>query len=153
MINLDKTDRKILAILQREARISIAELAARVGLSPTPVSERVKRLEQNHVITGYHAHLNQHLLGLNILVFVELRLSKKSADIFDAVKRELALVPEVLECHLVAGEFDYLIKARIPDMRDYRGLLGRILLQLPMAVESRSYVVMEEVKESHIIEV
>ena len=153
MINLDKTDRKILAILQREARISIAELAARVGLSPTPVSERVKRLEQNHVITGYHAHLNQHLLGLNILVFVELRLSKKSAEIFDAVKRELALVPEVLECHLVAGEFDYLIKARIPDMRDYRGLLGRILLQLPMAVESRSYVVMEEVKESHIIEV
>lgn len=153
MINLDKTDRKILAILQREARISITELAARVGLSPTPVSERVKRLEQEHVITGYHAHLNQQLLGLNILVFVELRLSKKSAEIFDAVKRELALVSEVLECHLVAGEFDYLIKARIPDMRDYRGLLGRILLKLPMAVESRSYVVMEEVKESHIIEV
>lgn len=153
MINLDKTDRKILAILQREARISVTELAARVGLSPTPVSERVKRMEQDRVITGYHAHLNQQLLGLNILVFVELRLSKKSAEIFDAVKRELMLVSEVLECHLVAGEFDYLIKARIPDMRDYRGLLGRILLKLPMAVESRSYVVMEEVKESHIIDV
>lgn len=153
MPDLDKIDRKILAILQREARISITELAARVGLSPTPVSERVKRMEQEGIITGYHAHLNQHLLGLNILVFVELRLSKKNAEIFDAVKRELALVPEVLECHLVAGEFDYLIKARIPDMRDYRGLLGRILLKLPMAVESRSYVVMEEVKESHIIEV
>jgi len=80
-------------------------------------------------------------------------LSKKSAEIFDAVKRELALVPEVLECHLVAGEFDYLIKARIPDMQNYRGLLGRILLKLPMAIESRSYVVMEEVKESHIVEV
>ncbi|MBS1154834.1 MAG: transcriptional regulator [Proteobacteria bacterium] len=153
MIDLDKTDRKILTILQREARISITELAARIGLSPTPVNERVKRLERDHVITGYHAHLNQQLLGLRILVFVELRLSKKSAEIFDAVKRELALVPEVLECHLVAGEFDYLIKARIPDMQDYRGLLGRILLKLPMAVESRSYVVMEEVKESHIIEV
>ena len=153
MIDLDKTDRKILAILQREARISITELATRIGLSPTPVNERIKRLERDRVITGYHAHLNQQLLGLRILVFVELRLSKKSGEIFDAVKRELALVPEVLECHLVAGEFDYLIKARIPDMHDYRGLLGRILLQLPMAIESRSYVVMEEVKESHIIEV
>lgn len=153
MIDLDKTDRKILAILQREARISITELAARIGLSPTPVNERIKRLERDRVITGYHAHLNQQLLGLRILVFVELRLSKKSAEIFDAVKRELALVPEILECHLVAGEFDYLIKARIPDMQDYRSLLGRILLKLPMAIESRSYVVMEEVKESHIIEV
>ena len=153
MIELDKTDRKILAILQREARISITELAARVGLSATPVSERVKRLERENVITGYHAHLNPQSLGLRILVFVELRLSQKSSEIFDSVKRELAFVPEVLECHLVAGEFDYLIKARIPDMRDYRSLLGRILLKLPMAIESRSYVVMEETKESHIIDV
>lgn len=153
MLALDKTDRKILAILQRDARITISELATRVGLSATPVSERVKRLERERVITGYHAHLDPELLGLRVLVFVELRLSQKSSEIFDAVKRELALVPEVLECHLVAGEFDYLIKARIPDMRDYRDLLGRILLKLPMAVESRSYVVMEETKESHIIEV
>jgi len=153
MIELDKTDRKILAILQREARISITELAARVGLSATPVSERVKRLERENVITGYYAHLNPQSLGLRILVFVELRLSKKSSEIFDSVKRELAFVPEILECHLVAGEFDYLVKARIPDMRDYRSLLGRILLKLPMAIESRSYVVMEETKESHVIDV
>lgn len=153
MIDLDKTDRKILAILQREARISIAELASRVGLSATPVSERVKRLERENVITGYHAHLDPQSLGLRILVFVELRLSQKSSEIFDSVKRELAFVPEILECHLVAGEFDYLIKARIPDMRDYRSLLGRILLKLPMAIESRSYVVMEETKESHVINV
>ena len=153
MIELDKTDRKILAILQREARISITELATRVGLSATPVSERVKRLERENVITGYHAHLDPQSLGLRILVFVELRLSQKSSEIFDSVKRELAFVPEILECHLVAGEFDYLIKARIPDMRDYRSLLGRILLKLPMAIESRSYVVMEETKESHVINV
>jgi Lrp/AsnC family transcriptional regulator, leucine-responsive regulatory protein len=153
MIELDKIDRKILAILQREARIAITDLASRVGLSATPVSERVKRLERENVITGYHAHLNAQRLGLRILVFVELRLSKKSAEIFEAVKRELAFVPEILECHLVAGEFDYLVKARIPDMSDYRSLLGRILLKLPMAIESRSYVVMEETKESHVIDV
>jgi Lrp/AsnC family transcriptional regulator, leucine-responsive regulatory protein len=152
MHELDKTDRKILTILQREARISITDLAHKVGLSATPVSERVKRLERENVITGYHAHLNPHSVGLRILVFVELRLAQKSSEIFDSVKRELAHVSEVIECHLVAGEFDYLIKARIPDMRDYRDLLGRILLKLPTAMESRSYVVMEEIKESHTLE-
>jgi len=151
MIELDKTDLKILQILQREARIPITELAQRISLSATPVSDRVKRLERNGVITGYHARINPQALGLRILVFVELRLAQKSSEIFDSVKRELAHVSEVLECHLVAGEFDYLIKARIPDMRDYRDLLGRILLKLPMAMESRSYVVMEEIKESHIL--
>lgn len=153
MIELDKTDRKILAILQREARLPITELAQRVGLSATPVSERVKRLERLKAITGYHARVDPEALGLRVLVFVELRLAQKSSEIFDSVKRELAHVPEVLECHLVAGEFDYLIKARIPDMRDYRDLLGRILLKLPMAVESRSFVVMEEIKESYALAV
>lgn len=148
MIELDKADRRILALLQREGRLPITELAQRVGLSATPVSERVKRLERHGVITGYHARINPEQLGLRVLVFVELRLAQKSTEIFDAVKHALGHVPEVLECHLVAGEFDYLIKARIPDMRDYRELLGRILLKLPKAIESRSYVVMEEIKES-----
>lgn len=149
MQELDKIDRKILEILQREGRIPMTDLALRVGLSTTPVSERVKRMEREGVITGYHAHLSPTALGLKLLVFVELRMSAKSALIFDSVKRELAHVPEVLECHLVSGEFDYLIKARMPDMNDYRSLLGRILLRLPAALESRSYVVMEELKETH----
>ncbi len=148
MTELDKIDRKILQILQREARIPITELAQRVGLSATPVSERVRRMEREKVISGYHARVNPEALGLRVLVFVELRLAQKSSEIFDSIRKGLAHVPEVLECHLVAGEFDYLIKARIPDMRDYRDLLGRILLKLPNAVESRSYVVMEEIKET-----
>ena len=129
----------------------MTDLAREVGLSATPVTERVKRLERERVILGYHARLDPEALGMRILVFVELRLAQKSSEIFDSVKRELAHVPEVLECHLVAGEFDYLIKARISDMRDYRDLLGRILLKLPMAIESRSYVVMEEIKESYVL--
>jgi len=151
MPELDRIDRKILTILQREARISMTDLAREVGLSATPVTERVKRLERERVILGYHARLDPEALGMRILVFVELRLAQKSSEIFDSVKRELAHVPEVLECHLVAGEFDYLIKARSSDMRDYRDLLGRILLKLPMAIESRSYVVMEEIKESYVL--
>ena len=144
---LDQIDYKILAVLQADARIAITDLAERVGLSVTPCSERVKNLENAGVITGYHARLDPHTLGLKLLVFVELKLSTKSGAIFNKFKQEILKLPSVLECHLVSGDFDYLIKARIAQMSDYRVLLGDILLTLPGAQESRSYIVMEEVKE------
>jgi Lrp/AsnC family leucine-responsive transcriptional regulator len=144
----DRIDRKILRTLQDDGRISITDLAARVGLSATPCSERVKRLERDGLISGYHARLNPHALGQTLLVFVEIRLAAKSGQIFDEFKREVLRLPNVLECHLVSGDFDYLIKARIPEMNAYRKLLGDMLLALPGARESKSYVVMEEIKES-----
>ncbi len=144
---LDRIDMKILSVLQENARIPITELAERVGLSVTPCGERVKTLEKEGVILGYHASLNPHALGLSLLVFVELKLSTKSGAIFSKFKQETLKLPSVLECHLVSGDFDYLIKARIAKMSDYRSLLGDILLTLPGAQESRSYIVMEEVKE------
>jgi Lrp/AsnC family leucine-responsive transcriptional regulator len=146
--DLDRIDRRILRMLQADGRISITELAEQVGLSATPCSERVKRLERDGFITGYHARLSPQALGQSLLVFVEIRLSAKSGRIFDEFKREVLKLPNVLECHLVSGDFDYLIKARIPEMNAYRRLLGDMLLALPGARESRSYVVMEEVKES-----
>ena len=145
---LDKIDRSILFILQQDARISITDLAEQVGLSVTPCGERVKRLEKERVILGYHAHLDPHALDLSLLVFVEIKLSAKSGMIFEKFKKEIVKLQSVLECHLVSGDFDYLIKARIPKMADYRKLLGDILLTLPGARESRSYIVMEEVKET-----
>lgn len=145
---LDRIDRKILRTLQAEARIPVTELAERVGLSPTPCSERVKRLERDGFILGYHARLNPHVLGQSLLVFVEIRLAAKSGRIFEEFRREVLKLPNVLECHLVSGDFDYLIKARIPEMNAYRKLLGDMLLALPGARESRSYVVMEEIRES-----
>lgn len=148
---LDKIDRKILAILQQDARIAITDLADRVGLSVTPCGERVKRLEKERVILGYHARLDPQAIELALLVFVEIKLSAKSGAIFEQFKREIIKLPSVLECHLVSGDFDYLIKARIPKMADYRKLLGDILLTLPSAQESRSYIVMEEVKETLIL--
>ncbi|AZY52690.1 winged helix-turn-helix transcriptional regulator [Bordetella avium] len=148
MRELDRTDRKILDILQRNGRISITELAEQVNLSATPCSERVKRLERDGVIAGYHARLNPVALGKNLLVFLEIRLSAKSGDVFDKVKKELMYVPEVMECHLVSGDFDYLVKARLTEMAEYRRLLGEILKRLPASAESHSYVVMEEIKES-----
>ncbi|MDN0076150.1 winged helix-turn-helix transcriptional regulator [Crenobacter sp. SG2303] len=144
----DKIDLKILRHLQSNGRMSMTELAEKVGLSTTPCTERVRRLERDGVIEGYYARLNPQALGATLLVFVEIKLSAKSGDIFDAFRREIQKLPEVQECHLVSGEYDYLIKARITDMSMYRKLLGEILLKLPSANESRSYVVMEEVKET-----
>jgi len=148
MRELDRIDLKILDILQREGRISVTELADRISLSATPCSDRVKRMEREGVITGYHARVNPAALGKNLLVFLEIKLSAKSGDVFDKVKKELLYVPEVMECHLVSGDFDYLVKARLTEMNEYRRLLGEILKRLPASAESRSYVVMEEIKET-----
>lgn len=147
-MTLDKVDRKILQFLQGNGRMSMTELAERVGMSVSPVTERVRRLEREGVITGYSARLNPQALGLGLLVFVEIKLRSKSGNIFDDFRREVAKVPQILECYLVSGEYDYLLKLRLPDMAAYRDMLGNILLQLPAAAESRSYVVMEEAKES-----
>ncbi|MDB5730912.1 MAG: transcriptional regulator [Variovorax sp.] len=148
MIELDRIDRKILDILQRQGRISMTELAGEIGLSTSPCSERVRRLEREGVITGYHARIDPQALGKTLLVFVEITLSSKSGDVFDKVRNELLHMPEVMECHLVSGGFDYLIKARLRAMSEYRHLLGDLLRKLPVTAESHSYVVMEEVKES-----
>ena len=148
MAEIDRTDRKILDLLQRQGRISMTELAEQVGLSASPCTERVRRMEREGVITGYHARVSPEALGKTLLVFVEIKLAAKSGDVFEQVRRELLHMPEVMECHLVSGDFDYLVKFRLKGMGEYRHLLGNILKKLPVAAESRSYVVMEEVKES-----
>lgn len=151
MPDLDRIDRKILDILQRDGRISMTELAQQIGLSTSPCSERVKRMERDGVISGYHARVQPKALGKNLLVFVEITLSAKSEAVFEKVRKELLHVPDVQECHLVSGSFDYLVKARLGAMDEYRSLLGDILKKLPVAAQSHSYVVMEEVKESLIV--
>jgi Lrp/AsnC family leucine-responsive transcriptional regulator len=145
---LDRLDRHILSILQQEGRISMKDLGERVGLSVTPCIERVKRMERDGFIAGYYAKLDARLLGARLLVFVEITLNQKSASAFEQFRREVLRIPEVQECHLVSGDFDYLIKARIHEMTEYRKLLGDMLLQLPGAAQSKSYVVMEEIKET-----
>lgn len=150
---LDRIDRQILRLLQAEGRMSYVELGEHVGLSTTPCMERVKRLEREKFILGYGARLNPQKLEASLLVFVEISLSSKSADIFDEFRRAATKLPHVLECHLVSGDFDYLIKARISEMASYRKLLGDILLKLPGVRESKSYIVMEEIKESLAIPV
>ena len=145
---LDRIDRRILRIPPQEGRIPYTELGERVGLSTTPCTERVRRLERDGVITGYHARLAPAAVKAGLLVFVEISLAYKSGDIFEEFRRAALKLPNVLECHLVSGDFDYLIKARISEMASYRKLLGSTLLTLPHVRESKSYLVMEEVKET-----
>ncbi len=145
---LDRIDKAILRELQKDGRIANVELAKRVGLSATPCLERVRRLENEGYILGYQAKVNPQKLGYGLLVFVEITLEKTSPDVFNEFKQAVKDLHEVLECHLVSGDFDYLVKARVENMLAYRTLLGETLLTLPGVSESRTYVVMEEVKES-----
>jgi|TARA_Y100000310_G_scaffold339960_1_gene434285 Lrp/AsnC family leucine-responsive transcriptional regulator len=148
---LDRVDRRILLELQADGRLTNVELARRVNLSATPCSQRVKALEEMGYIEGYQAKLNAGMLQLELLVFVEISLLRTSADVFADFKEAVIKLPQVLECHLVSGNFDYLIKARVSDMADYRKLLGETLLTLPGVSESRTYVVMEELKETQAL--
>ncbi|MFT6092769.1 MAG: Lrp/AsnC family leucine-responsive transcriptional regulator [Pseudohongiellaceae bacterium] len=145
---LSRIDKKILRELQLDGRISFAELARRVGLTTTPCLERVKRMEREGVIQGYTTLLDPASLQAALVVFVQIRLSRTSQNIFAKFKKAAMALSAVQECYLVSGNFDYLIKARVADMNAYRILLGDTLLTLPGVQESTSYVVMEEVKET-----
>ncbi|AZG73547.1 MULTISPECIES: leucine-responsive transcriptional regulator Lrp [Shewanella] len=147
--DLDRIDRNILNELQQDGRISNVELSKRVGLSPTPCLERVKRLEKQGFISGYTALVNPHFLGASLLVFVEITLNRDTPDIFDRFNRAVQLLDDIQECHLVSGDFDYLLKTRVSDMSAYRRLLGETLLKLPSISDTRTYVVMEEVKQTN----
>ncbi|ANF57475.1 Lrp/AsnC ligand binding domain-containing protein [Halotalea alkalilenta] len=151
--SLDRIDLNILRHLQENARISYVDLAAKVGLSTTPCLERVKRLERAGVIRGYRALLDPKALRAQLLVFVEISLETQSPSVFDEFRRAVSKLPQILECHLVSGQFDYILKCRIPEMSAYRQLLGDVVLTLPGVKETKSYVVMEEVKESFSIDV
>lgn len=146
MAELDRTDRRILELIQRDGRITNAELAQRTGIPPTSMSDRLKRLQKQGYILGFTARIDPHRIGLELLVFVEVSLDKTTPDAFDKFSRAVRNAPEILECHMVAGGFDYLVKARVTDMAHYRSFLGDVLLTMPGVSETRTYPVMEEVK-------
>jgi Lrp/AsnC family transcriptional regulator, leucine-responsive regulatory protein len=145
---LDKIDARILRVLQADGRISNLKLAETVHLSPTAVLERVKRLTRDGYILGYEARLNPARLGAGLLVFVEVLLDRTAHDVMDNFKAAVQARPEILEAHLVAGGFDYLLKTRVRDMSAYRQFIGNVIWTLPGVRETRTYAVMEEVKNS-----
>jgi Lrp/AsnC family transcriptional regulator, leucine-responsive regulatory protein len=145
---IDKIDRKILDALQSDGRLSNLKLAELVGLSPTAVLARTQRLQRDGVIQGYSARLSAAKLGQGMTVFVEVMLDRTSSGVMDAFNAAVQVHPEIAGCHLVAGGFDYLLMLRVRDMDAYRDFAGRVLWALPGVRETRTYPVMEVVKES-----
>ena len=148
MAGLDKISKKILAELQNDGRISNVDLAGRVNLSPAACLERVRKLQEAGYILGYAAQLNPELLDVSLLVFIEVVLDRTTPDVFAEFKKSVQSIPEIMECHMVAGGFDYLVKSRVKDMNAYREFLGKSLLQLKGVRETHTYAVMEEVKNT-----
>lgn len=146
--DIDKIDRKILHILQADGRISNLKLAEAVALSPTAVLGRTQRLQRDGYILGYEARLNPVRLGRGFTVFVEVLLDRTSPQVFEHFKAAVQVHTEIMECHMVAGGFDYLLKTRMLDMAAYRTFAGTALWQLPGVRETRTYAVMEEVKNT-----
>jgi Lrp/AsnC family leucine-responsive transcriptional regulator len=127
-MKLDRTDRRILQAMQQNGRISNLELAEAVGLSPTPCSRRVKRLEETGLIRGHVTLLNQSMLGLKLTAYISISMDRHTPDRFEAFEQEVAAYPEVMDCSVVTGQSaDYLLRAVVPDMEYYeKFLLGRL---------------------------
>ena len=148
MTNIDETDLRILRVLQADGRITNQALAGRCHLSPAACHERVKRLRDTGVIQGFAALIDPAAIDRGLLIFVEVQLDRTTGDLFDQFAEAARGAPEILECHMVAGGFDYLIKARVANMDAYRSFLGEVLVQMPGVRETRTYAVLEEVKNT-----
>ena len=151
--SLDSFDRAILMVLAEEGRISVTELARRIGLSKSPTQARLKRLEESGVIRGYRAILDPIRLGLDHVAFVEVRMSDTREAALEAFNKAVAAIPEVESAHLIAGNFDYLLKVRTADMRAYRRVLAEKLSTLPGISLTSTYVAMQAVKDDGIADV
>jgi Lrp/AsnC family leucine-responsive transcriptional regulator len=146
--DLDMIDRKILATLQKDGRIANADLAKLINLSPTPTLDRVRRLERDGFIEGYAARLNPEKMEATLLAFVEVVLDRTTEDVLEQFSEAARCTEEILECQLVAGGFDYLLKIRVRDMAAYRHFLGSGLASLPSVRATHTYMVMEQVKST-----
>jgi len=146
--SIDAADRRILRILQEDGRVTNQELAKRAGMSPAACFDRVKRLRERGVIMRTTALLDPDQLGAALMIFVEVLLDRTSDATFIEFAAHVRRMPAVLECHMVAGGFDYLLKVRVADMAAYRAFLGEALVTLPGVRETRTYAVLEEVKST-----
>lgn len=144
---LDQIDRKIIDQLTSDARLPVAEIARRVGLSKTPVAARIKHLEEIGLITGYRAVLSPIKMGLSHVAYVEVKLSDTRQAALAKFNAAVKLVAEIEECYMIAGGFDYLLKVRSRDIAEYRRIMGEKISALPHVTATSTYVAMEAVIE------
>lgn len=153
MADLDRIDLRILKLLQEDGRISNLKLAESVSLSPTAVLARVQRLTRDGYILGYEARLDPHKLGRGFTVFVEVLLDRTTPNVFDQFKAAVQVRDEIMECHMVAGGFDYLLKTRVRDLEEYRRVLGDKITNVRGVRHTQTYFVLEEVKSTHALRI
>ncbi len=151
--DLDPMDRKILNALVADARMSVAELARQVGLSKTPVAARVRALEERGLITGYRAVLSPLKLGLSHVTFVQVRMTDTRQAALERFNARARAIPEIEECYMIAGGFDYLLKVRTRDITEYRQVMGEKISTLPHVASTSTFVAMEAVVEQKAPEV
>lgn len=144
--SLDRIDKIILCTLQGDGRISNVDLAKKVNLSASPCLDRVRRLEKEGFIERYGAFINASKLNYGMTAFVQVRLDSTTSDTFKLFKKEVVTIKEVVECHLIAGGYDYLLKIRFSDMPSYRLVLEKIG-DLPAIAQTSTYMVTEHVKQ------
>ena len=149
---LDAFDRKILRAISTDARMTVTDLSAKVGLSKTPCHARLKRLETEGYILGYRALIDPVKLGLDHIAFVEVKLTDTRAAALSSFNAAVCKLPEIEQCHMIAGGFDYLLKVRTHNINDYRQFMGETLSALPHVAQTSTYVSMEAVKETAILE-
>ena len=147
-MDLDDIDRNILAALQADARMSLAEIGARVGLSTTPCWNRIKRMEETGVITGYTVRIDPAAIGFAETVIVQVLLESHNDETLVAFGQALAQIPEVLEAFLISGDYDYYIRIAVRDTRDYERLLREKLYRIPGIRHSKSSFVLRKLKET-----
>lgn len=148
MAELDRIDQSIIRELQKNSRITVTELASRVGLSKTPCQVRMRRLEEQGYITGYTALVNQTKLGLSHIAFAQVTLNDTSSSALAAFNNAVKQVSAVEQCHMIAGNFDYLLKVRTSNMAEYRQVLGEEISALPHVLQTSTFVVMENVRDA-----
>lgn len=153
IMTLDRTDIKILDILQKDGRLSNIKLAEEVNLSPTAALARVQKLTKDGYILGYQAKLNPDMLNRSFVVFVEILLDKTTPNVLESFSDAVMQYPQIVECHMISGGFDFVIKIRCANMEEFRKISGQVLWQLPGIKETRSYPVMEVIKETSQIDI
>lgn len=147
---LDRYDQQILRILTEEGRLPVTELAKRIGLSKSPCQVRLKRLQEEGYILGFQAILNMQKMGQEHISFTEVKLSDTTEKALQAFNEAVRNIPEVEQCHMIAGPFDYLLKVRTSDIQAYRTVLGEAISKLPYVANTSTHVAMQSIKEQYL---
>ena len=148
---LDPIDLRLLQVIQKNGRMSIVDLAAGIGLSKSPCLKRLRRLEKDGYIRGYRADIDPYKVSQSHLVYVQVKLSSTKMDKLEAFNAAVQDIPQIMSCHMMSGGYDYLLKIRTKDMQAYRAFMGEVLANLPGVLQTSTFPVMEQVKESSFI--